>query len=605
MNFDISLELTKLPEKPGVYMMRDKTGAVIYVGKAIILKNRVRQYFQNTARHSGKVASMVSHIAEFEYIVTGSEFEALVLESNLIKKYRPKYNVLMKDDKSYPYIKITLTEEFPRIILFRGLKKDGSRYFGPYISATRVREMIDTLKRIFPFRQCETPRLSGGAQLRPCLNRHIGLCLAPCNGNVSRGEYMSVINDVIDFLDGKTENVTRDLERKMIQAAEAMDYEKAAVLRDRIRNINVLNEKQKSVSTAQETQDVVSIARGAADSCAQVFFVRNGKIVGRENFILASGDASDDEIFESFVTQFYEIAAFIPPVILTDAPVENPDVLQKWLSQLKGSPVRIKHPVRGGKAELIEMVHENARIGLDKYSVETVSRSEIAEKCLMNITALLALEVIPDRIEAYDVSNTGTSERTASMVVFTKGLPDRTQYRRFKLRQLDAPDDYGGIREVLTRRLTDTEDKYPSLPDLILIDGGRGHVSTALAAIADSGCDIRTAGMQKDAKHHSAALVDETGRIIDLSDDLLMLRFITGIQNETHRFALEYNKKLRAKRHSKSGLDDIPGIGPKKKMILYRHFGSLPKVKEATIDELTAVKGISAKDVENIIAHFR
>ncbi len=613
--FDIQEELKKLPEKPGVYIMKDEFGEIIYIGKAVILKNRVRQYFQHSANHSPKVYAMVARIKEFEYIITDSELEALILECNLIKKHKPKFNILLKDDKHYPYIKVTLNEEYPRVLVARRIDKDGAKYFGPYSSAYAVKDTIALLKRLFPFKSCTRvlPRDIGKG--RPCLNYHISQCMGPCSGNVNIDEYREMMKDICSFLSGKQEEVIKRLEGQMKAASENLDFEKAAAIRDRIKSIQHIGEKQKVLSTALEDQDIIAFAKGPVDSCIQVFFVRGGKLIGREHFIFEEvGDVGAGELMESFIKQFYNAAQFVPKEILLQEDIDEIKIIESWLSSKKSSKVHIKVPRRGEKLKLIEMVSQNAMDALEHFRDKLKKEEAIYNGALKDLGGILGLEKTPERIEAYDISNTGSSEMVGSMVVFNKGISASDEYRRFKIKTVEGQNDYGSMQEVIYRRFkrarieieegSGKEGGFSTLPDLILLDGGLGHVTSISQVMEELGIDIPVFGMVKNEHHRTRGLATKQGEI-GLSDKPQVLRLVTAIQDEAHRFAIEYNKKLRHKRYNKSVLDEVPGIGPKRKKALIKHFGSVSRVKSATVEELMAVDGISRSAAEKIFVHFR
>jgi len=612
--FDIQQELKKLPDKPGVYIMKDKNGSVIYVGKAKVLKNRVRQYFQNSAAHTPKVEAMVAKIKEFEYIVTDTELEALILECNLIKDLKPKYNILLKDDKTYPYIKITMNEEYPRIYMTRRIENDGGRYFGPYANVFSVRETINLIKRVFPIRTCKRvlPRDIGKG--RPCLNYHIGQCLGPCAGYVTTDEYRAMVRDICSFLDGKQDAVIDKLERQMKEAAERLDFEQAASLRDKLMSLRHISQEQKVFSVEGADQDIIGYAASRTDTCVQIFFVRNGKLIGRRNFIIeGSGEAELKETAASFLKQFYGSADIIPAEIITAVEAEDMELIENWLSSLRGRKVHLKVPQRGEKLHMAEMVAENARIELKRFN-DQMTRSGSIQEGLLEITQMLDLKEVPARIEAYDISNTGSSEIVASMVVFENGAAAKKEYRRFRIRSTEIQNDYASMQEVLYRRFRhafaemdeDGQDgKFSRLPDLIMLDGGIGHVNAAMDVFNELKVDIPVCGMVKDDKHRTRGLVLPDEEEIDLTGNLTALRFVTSVQDEAHRFALEYNKKLRAKRYNKSILDEVEGIGPKRRKALLKHFGSVARIRQAGIDDLQAVEGISRPMAEKIYEFFR
>lgn len=616
--FDIQEELRKLPEKPGVYIMKDKNGEIIYIGKAVVLKNRVRQYFTSQSSQTPKVLAMVSRIEEFEYIVTDTELEALILECNLIKKYKPKFNILLKDDKTYPYIKVTMNEDYPRIVMTRKIEKDGAKYFGPYTSGFAVRDTIDLLKKLFPIKTCSKvfPRDIG--KDRPCLNYYIYQCMGPCQGNVNKEEYRALMSDICSFLGGKQEEIIKRLEKEMGEASQNLDFEKAARLRDKIISLRHIAERQKVVSTAMEDQDVIAFAKGQTDSCIQVFFIRGGKLIGREHFIFEGiGDVTDSELMTSFVKQFYSSAAYVPNEIVLQEDIDELNIIERWLSDRRSSKVYIKVPRRGEKLRLIEMVSQNALIALDQFKEKIKNEEALAKEGMEKLAELLELGHLPQRIEAYDISNTGASEMVASMVVFEKGYPAKGEYRRFKIKSIDSQNDYASMQEVIYRRISHAKKelseksetgvektKFSKLPDLILADGGLGHVNAVNSILKELNVNIPVYGMVKDSNHRTRGLVSRAQEF-DLSKDLTLLRFITAIQDEAHRFAVEYNKKLRKKRYTGSVLDDIEGVGPKRKKALIKHFGSVKNIKTAGVDDLAAVEGINRDLANKIFEYFR
>ncbi len=637
--FDIQEELKKLPDKPGVYLMKDETGTVIYVGKARVLKNRVRQYFQASAAHTPKVAAMVAKVKEFEYIVTDTELEALILECNLIKDKKPRYNILLKDDKSYPYIKITMNEEYPRIFMTRRTEKDGARYFGPYSNVISVRETINLIKKVFPIRTCKRvlPRDIGKG--RPCLNYHIGQCLGPCSGKVGVEEYRAVVRDICSFLDGKQDEIISRIEQQMHEAADRLEFERAAALRNKLTGLRHITQEQKVLSVAGRDQDFIGFAANSTDTCAQIFFVRGGKLLGREFYIIeGNGEAELTETASSFLKQFYGTADIIPSEIVIPVDIEDKELVEDWLSTRRGARVHVKVPRRGEKLHMAEMVAQNARIELMHFS-EKASQRDGAQEGLRETAALLGLEEIPHRIEAYDISNTGSSEIVASMVVFEDGKPAKKEYRRFKIRSTEIQNDYASMQEVLYRRFRhaeaerqkepvpeeqpgdtgnaeaadgsstvlgngESEKKFSKLPDLVMLDGGLGHVNAVAQVLAEMGVRVPLCGMVKDDRHRTRGLV-LPDREIDLTSNLKALRFVTSIQDEAHRFALDYNRKLRTKRYSKSILDEAEGIGPKRKKALLKHFGSVSRMRQASVDDLEAVEGISRALAEKLYEFLR
>lgn len=607
--FNIQEELKKLPDKPGVYIMKDDTGTIIYIGKAIVLKNRVRQYFQSSAKLLPKVAAMVSKVAEFEYIVTDSELEALILECNLIKKHKPKFNILLKDDKHYPYLKVTMNEDFPRVIITRKQEKDGARYFGPYSSSYAVKETLEAIKKLFPIKTCNRvlPRDIGKG--RPCLNYHIKQCLGPCMGYVSSEDYKAMMKDICNFLSGKQDDIIQKLQNDMLVAAENMEFEKAAEIRDKINSIKHIGEKQKIISTSLEDQDVIAFAKNPTDSCIQIYFIRGGKLIGREHFIFEGvGDVESEELLTSFVKQFYSSAAYVPKSILLPEDIDEIKILQSWLTNKRSSKVHIKVPQRGEKQELIQMATQNATLALDQFK-EQIKREEIESHIGLNgLKDVLSLGDVPLRIEAYDISNTGTSEIVASMVVFTSGKPDTSQYRRFKLKYVEGQNDYASMQEVIFRRFKHAakeieegkeEGSFTKMPDLLLIDGGLGHVNSVSEVLKELNVKIPMFGMVKDDKHRTRGLISNDFEY-DLTSNLPLLRFVTSIQDEAHRFALQYNKNLRKKRYIKSALDEIEGVGAKRKKALLKAFGSVKAIKSASIEEISGVEGINIKLAQKI-----
>lgn len=622
--FDIQEELKKLPSKPGVYIMKDINGEIIYIGKAVVLKNRVRQYFQSLSNQTPKVRAMVSHIKEFEYIVTDTELEALILECNLIKKHRPKFNILLKDDKSYPYIKVTMNEDFPRILMTRRIEKDGAKYFGPYTSVFAVRETIDLVKKLFPIKTCNKvlPRDIGKG--RPCLNYYIYQCLGPCQGNVSKDEYRALMRDICSFLGGRQENILKRLEKDMKEASDNLEFEKAAKIRDKINSLRHIAEKQKIISTAMEDQDVIAFAKSETDSCVQVFFIRGGKLIGREHFILeGTADVSDSELMTAFVKQFYSSAAYVPNQLILQEDIDEIGIIERWLSSKRSAKTHIRVPRKGEKLKLVEMVSKNAMIELSQFKERIKKETALAIEGMEKLKVLLNLERLPERIEAYDISNTGSTEIVASMVVFEKGSPKKSDYRRFKIKSTNIQNDYQSMQEVIYRRFKRAQkemlDKsaddekdigdgkntgFGVFPDILLVDGGIGHVNAVRSTLEEFDFNIPVYGMVKDDHHRTRGLVSGKHEF-DLSKDIILLRFVTAIQDEAHRFALDYNKTLRTKRYSGSVLDNIEGVGPKRKKALIKHFGSVKGIKAANPEEIAKVKGISNELAQKIYDYFR
>lgn len=611
--FDIQEELKKLPDKPGVYIMKDANGVIIYVGKAVVLKNRVRQYFQQSANHPPKVLAMVSRISEFEYIITDSEVEALMLECNLIKKFKPKYNILLKDDKHYPYIKVTLNEEYPRLIKTRRVEKDGARYFGPYSSNFAVNDTIDTLKKLFPIKTCNKNLPRDIGKTRPCLNYYMGQCLGPCQGGVTKDAYREMMKKICHFLGGQYDEVLNELKAQMNNAAEQLEFEKAAQLRNKISSIMQLSETQKVLSTDLEDRDVIGYAEDSTDLCIQVFFVRSGRVVGREHFMF-EGEAGADKAYSlsAFIKQFYNSVEYVPSEIVLQGEIDDNDTISKWLTEKRGLKVSLRVPQRGDLVKLVRMVAENAEISI-KLHRERVSREgTVQAEGMEELVKLLDLKKAPERIESFDISNTGSTEIVASMVVFENGRPARQEYRKFKMKSVEQQNDYGSMQETIYRRLNrakkekeeNTADaKFSKLPDLILVDGGANHVNVVKEVIQELGFDLQVAGMAKDDRHRTKSLV-YMGKEYDLTSNMPLLRLITEIQDETHRVAIEYNRKLREKRYIRSELDEIEGIGPSRKKALIKHFKSVAAIKKAEVAQLQEVEGISEKVAIKIYEHF-
>ncbi|TYP56764.1 excinuclease ABC subunit UvrC [Thermosediminibacter litoriperuensis] len=598
--------IESFPEKPGVYIMKDKNGKVIYVGKAVSLKNRVRSYFKAGDSLPSKVSSMVSHIDDIEYIVTDSEVEALILECNLIKFYKPKYNILLKDDKQYPYIKITLNEPFPRIEVVRKIKKDGARYFGPYVDAGAMREAIDVLRKIFPVRSCKKDLSRVPLKERSCLNYHINRCLAPCQGNLQKGEYDELIKNVVMFLEGRQEALLNYLRQKMEQAAQALDFETAAVYRNQIQALEKLLEKQKIVSTDMVDQDVIAMTRGFDTACVMVFFVREGKLIEREPFMLKNTDGAErKEILASFVKQFYDNASFIPKEIIVEEEIDDRDTIESWLSGKKGSKVKITIPRRGEKKQLAELVAENARAYLEQRE-SAEERERIRNiKAMEELKICFGLRDIPRRIEAFDISNIQGYESVASMVVFEDGMPKKEDYRKFRIKTVEGPNDFESIKEAVSRRFKrglEGHEKFRDFPDLLVIDGGKGQLRYAREALRELNLDyIPTIGLAKEFEHIFIEGKDEP---IILPCDSHALQLLQRVRDEAHRFALAYHRKLRTRRNLKSVLEDIPGIGEARRKALLKALGSLEAIKKATPEELSKVPGMNKKAALAVYEYF-
>ncbi|MBU3176157.1 excinuclease ABC subunit UvrC [Clostridium estertheticum] len=617
--FDFDYQLKTLPDEPGVYLMKNYLGEIIYVGKAKILKNRVRQYFKSSKNHSVKVMAMVKNIAEFEYIVTDSEMEALILECNLIKKYSPRYNILLKDDKHYPFIKITINEEFPRVFVTRNIANDGGRYFGPYTDSAAVYSTIELIKQIFPLRTCRRNIKEGVLYDRPCLNYHIGLCKAPCTGYISKEEYGKIIKGALDLLTGKDKSIKEDLRNKMESASEVLEFEKAAMLRDKIMAIGKINEKQKIIIGNCENEDFINVYVDEKDVCIQVFFLRDGKIVGREHFILNDeAENVENELIEEFIKRFYGGTAFIPKTIYVPF-ISEVEILEQWLSAKKDSKVTIKIPQKGEKKKTLEMVANNAKITLENFKLKDMQDKEIHKIAMQEITELLKLDEIPDRIESYDISNIMGVDSVGSMVVFEGGKPKNSDYRRFKIKSVIGANDYDSMREILERRfrrgldeverikernLELSKGKFCVFPDLILMDGGKGQVNVALEVLNNLNINIPVCGMVKDDRHKTRGLIYNNIELFMKSNSQSM-HLITRIQDEVHRFAITYHRTLRDKRTLYSILDNIPNIGEKRRRELLKKFGSIDNIKGAGAKELMDTPSMDSKSAECVISYFK
>ena len=600
--FDIQEHLKQLPAEPGVYLMKDKFDNIIYVGKAKILKNRVRQYFQSSKNHSSKVKSMVKNIDKFEYIITESELEALILECNLIKKYKPKYNVLLRDDKTYPYIKVTTNEDFPRVLKVRKVIKDKAKYFGPYTNTTAVNDTLDIIKNIYPIRTCNIDiERAIKTNMRPCLNLHIKRCVGPCTGNVTKEEYNKMIEEIILFLSGKEEKLIDILKEKMNKCAMDFNFEEAAIYRDKIKSLEDMMEKQKiDTSTSDLNQDVIAMARAHDEACVQVFFVRNGKIVGREHFILEGVmDSTRESILGSFVKQFYMEQEYVPKEIIIEDEIEDSFILSEWLSSKKGQKVTIRVPQKGEKKSLIEMVRKNAIEYLEKFSDMNKRKYEKSIGALEELKQILNLDNIPKRIESFDISNIQGVDSIGSMVVFTNGKKDKKEYRRYKIKTVIGPNDYDSMAEIVERRL-----KYGDFPDLMLLDGGKGQVSAVKKVLNKYNVEIPLWGMYKDDKHRTKGLISQE-KEIELDRTSNLYRFVASIQEEVHNYAISYHRSLRNKSLTKSELDDIQGIGEKRKKALLNHFKDIEAIKKATFEELLEVEGMNKTSSESVYNYFR
>lgn len=618
--FNFEEELKKLPHKPGVYIMRDDKDVILYVGKAINLHNRVRSYFRENIGRGPAIDQMVSLIARFEYIVTDSELEALVLENNLIKENSPKYNTLLKDDKTYPYIKVTVGEDYPRILFSRTMKKDKSRYFGPYTSAAAVKDTIELLNKLYQLRTCNRvlPRDTGLE--RPCLNYHIKQCLAPCQGYVSKEEYRQQVAGALEFLNGNYSPILKDLEEKMKKAAEAMEFEDAARYRDLLSSVRQVSQKQKITEGVGEDKDILALYQDETEAVVQVFFVRDGKLIGREHYYMTHvPENNKPAILQDFVKQFYAGTPFIPRELMLQYEIEDTELIEKWLSERKGSRVYLKVPKIGSKEKLVELAAQNAKLVLSQDREKLKREEGRTIGAVKEISDLLQLPLTGTaRMEAYDISNINGFENVGSMVVYEKGKPKRSDYRKFKIKSVSGPDDYACMREVLTRRFRhgmeeskeleeqEMDQEYGSFtkfPDLILMDGGRGQVNIALSVLEELGIDIPVCGMVKDDNHRTRGLYYHNIELpIDTHSEGFKL--ITRIQDEAHRFAIEYHRSLRSKTQVKSVLDDIPGVGPARRKALMRHFKSLEEIRQASVEELMEIPEMNERTAEEIVTFF-
>ena len=618
--FNVEEELKKLPRKPGVYIMRDDKDVILYVGKAINLHNRVRSYFRENIGRGPAIDQMVSLIARFEYIVTDSELEALVLENNLIKENSPKYNTLLKDDKTYPYIKVTVGEDYPRILFSRTMKKDKSRYFGPYTSAAAVKDTIELLNKLYQLRTCNRvlPRDTGLE--RPCLNYHIKQCLAPCQGYVSKEEYRQQVAGALEFLNGNYSPILKDLEEKMNKAAEELEFEEAARYRDLLSSVRQVSQKQKITEGVGEDKDILALYQDETEAVVQVFFVRDGKLIGREHYYMTHvPENNKPAILQDFVKQFYAGTPFIPRELMLQYEIEDAELIEKWLSERKGSRVYLKVPKIGSKEKLVELAAQNAKLVLSQDREKLKREEGRTIGAVKEISDLLQLPLTgPARMEAYDISNINGFENVGSMVVYEKGKPKRSDYRKFKIKSVSGPDDYACMREVLTRRFRhgmeeskeleeqEMDQEYGSFtkfPDLILMDGGRGQVNIALSVLEELGINIPVCGMVKDDNHRTRGLYYHNIELpIDTHSEGFKL--ITRIQDEAHRFAIEYHRSQRSKTQVKSVLDDIPGVGPARRKALMRHFKSLEEIRQASVEELMEIPEMNERTAEEIVTFF-
>ena len=616
--FNIQEELKKLPDKPGVYIMHDKNDTIIYVGKAIILKNRVRSYFRESANHSPKIAKMVSLVERFEYIVTDSELEALVLENNLIKEHRPKYNTMLKDDKTYPYIKVTVSDVYPRILFSREMKKDKSKYFGPYTSAAAVKDTIELINKLYKLRTCNRKLPKDAGKERPCLNYHIHQCKGPCQNFVTPEEYKKQVEEALEFLNGNYGKILKDLQQKMETASENLEFEEAASYRDLINSVKQVAQKQKITDSEGEDRDVIALAKDEQDAVVQVFFVRSGRLIGREHFYMTNvSEDAERQILTSFVKQFYAGTPFIPKELLIQEELEEEEIITEWLSKKRGSKVKLRFPKKGTKERLVDLAARNAQMVLsqDKERIKREEGRTIG--AVKEIAELLGMEKIV-RMEAFDISNISGFENVGSMVVYEKGKPKKSDYRKFKIKSVSGPDDYGCMKEVLTRRFVhgmeeskelkekNIEEQFGSFtrfPDLLLMDGGKGQVNIALQVLEELKLNIPVCGMVKDDNHRTRGLYYNNEEIpIDKHSEGFKL--ITRVQDEAHRFAIEYHRSLRSKEQVHSVLDDIPGIGAARRKALMKAFMNLGDIKEASIEELAGIPNIPYNVAEEIYSFF-
>lgn len=611
-NFNIQEELKKLPGKPGVYLMHDEKDAIIYVGKAISLKNRVRQYFQSSRNKGAKIEQMVTHISRFEYIVTDSELEALVLECNLIKEHRPKYNTMLMDDKTYPFIKVTVNEPFPRVMMARRMKKDKAKYFGPYTSAGAVKDTIELIRKLYHIRSCNRSLPKDIGKERPCLNYHIHQCYAPCQGYISREEYRKSIDEVVRFLNGNYDPILKELEEKMLDASENLEFEKAIEYRELLASVQKIAQKQKITDTAGDDRDIIAMASEGEDAVVQVFFIRGGRLIGRDHFYLkiAENDTKS-EILSSFIKQFYAGTPYIPAELMLPEEIEDQEIIEEWLTTRREHKVRLRIPKKGTKEKLVELAQKNAQMVL-KNDKERLKREEGrtigAVKELEKILGLTGII----RMEAYDISNTNGFDSVGSMVVYEHGKPKRNDYRKFKIKSVQGPDDYASMNEVLTRRfehgLRERQDEsetggFQAFPDLIMMDGGRGQVNIALEVLEKLNLRIPVCGMVKDDNHRTRGLYFNNVELpIDRNSECF--RLITRIQDEAHRFAITFHRQLRSKGQVHSILDDIPGVGPARRKDLMRSFENIEAIRNATVDDLKELPSMNEKSAQEVYKFF-
>lgn len=611
-NFNIQEELKKLPGKPGVYLMHDERDAIIYVGKAISLKNRVRQYFQSSRNKGAKIEQMVTHISRFEYIVTDSELEALVLECNLIKEHRPKYNTMLMDDKSYPFIKVTVNEPFPRVMLARQMKKDKAKYFGPYTSAGAVKDTIELIRKLYHIRSCNRSLPKDIGKERPCLNYHIHQCQAPCQGYISQEEYRKSIDEVVRFLNGHYDLVLKELEEKMMAASDSLEFEKAIEYRELLTSVQKVAQKQKITDTAGDDSDIIAMASEGEDAVVQVFFIRSGRLIGRDHFYLKSAENdTEGEILSSFIKQFYAGTPCIPAELMLPEEIEDQDIIEEWLTARRERRVHLRIPKKGTKEKLVELAQKNAQMVL-KNDRERLKREEGRTiGAVKELEKILGLKGII-RMEAYDISNTNGFDSVGSMVVYEHGKPKRNDYRKFKIKTVQGSDDYASMNEVLTRRfghgLREQQEEsetggFQIFPDLIMMDGGRGQVNIALEVLEKLHLHIPVCGMVKDDNHRTRGLYfNNTELPIDRNSECF--RLITRIQDEAHRFAITFHRQLRSKGQVHSVLDDIPGVGPARRKDLMRCFENIDAIRNATVEELKELPSMNEKSAQEVYKFF-
>ncbi|NLC65902.1 MAG: excinuclease ABC subunit UvrC [Clostridium sp.] len=616
--FDFEYQLSILPKNPGVYLMKDIEGTIIYVGKAKNLSNRVRSYFRKNKSHSQKTEIMVSKVSEFEYIITDNEMEALILEMNLIKKYRPRYNILLKDDKHFPFIKITTKEDFPRVYLTREYKKDGNKYFGPYTDVSAVHETLDTIKKIYPIRTCKRKIIEFGEKTKPCLNYHIGICKAPCYGLISKKEYGVMIEDIIRLLEGKDVLVKKELTRQMEEAAENLEFEKAANIRDKISSLDKTVVKQKVFTRSFEDEDYIALYKEGKDVSIQVFKIRDGKLLGRKSFVFDNLEEEKDEVIISeFIESYYSGVEFVPKRIYTEAQITD-EVLIEWLHIRRGNKVSLVNPKIGDKFRMLNLAKSNAKLRLMQKSHKETRKKQINENALIELSELIEIEGLPNRIEAFDISNISGMDSVGTMVVYEDNKFKKSDYRRFKIKTIKGPDDYGSMREILYRRfrrglkeIKEIQDsslyyqdaKFSVFPDLIIMDGGKGQVNVCLEVLIDLNLEIPVIGLVKDDSHTTRGVIYENIEysLDDMRDALLLL---TKIQDEVHRFAINYHRSLRAKSSTKSILDNIPNIGEKRRRNLMIKFGSIKNIEKASFEKLLETPSINKLAAESIIEFF-